>query len=182
MSNVIFNSAIHMRSKVIHPILAPSYSLRNLFSHYPTITWDVRYSASTALLSSGHSISSYWNIHATSPPSNLMRLVFGTYPLTWHIEVRNMYGVTIRDILSTIYRMLHIRLTSAEWSNFSHHHRSKVWSTLSRRVSESIQWRYRHTDEARRVDTLLKRTSFAGLSRSRGEPHTWIVNLRQVYY
>lgn len=122
---------------------------------------------------------------ATNPP--LPYISIASEYLPWIIEVYASNGsyVTLRDVFNSIHQSLRINVTNAEFNSFPQQ-RDQLWAT------RAYQQRYRqfrntfgHDEEKRggmkRIDYLMGRTKFNGLSNSGHHPDQWQLNVLPLH-
>lgn len=98
--------------------------------------------------------------------------------------------VTVGDVLTTIYRSLHIHITRHEFESLSSPSREHVVDAYHNRVQQILDVHKRDTERAKgvkRVDFLTETSNFIGLSMTtdpevlegRGLGHVWEMNVER---
>jgi len=149
-----------------------------IHSRPPAVIYDVR-SPSSAISRTTHPTTAISHNDraqlATSPPRQRMRITCELMP--WSISVSNPAGVTCGDVFDAIYKCLNRRVRRSEWLI--------AQESLQEKVIRAFAWRcynapgppgYEEQQGPKRVDWLLKKTVFKGLSHS-GEEDTWVLHL-----
>jgi hypothetical protein len=165
----------------VSPLLACS---SHGYTSSPALTYAVSMPPSAATISSSRQ-GLDWHIlnePATHPPLPTLTLLSSTH-LPWPIIVSasTHVGVTVGDLLTCLYRQLRRTVSEAEF-------RSLPGPDAQSRVSLSFQDRYRRISDPRvaaeekakglkRVDFLMGRVRWMGLSSTKASPDRWILNL-----
>ncbi|TFK16333.1 hypothetical protein FA15DRAFT_761450 [Coprinopsis marcescibilis] len=113
---------------------------------------------------------------ATSPPLHQLTIVCPEF-LPWHIVVNAPPGafVSVRDVLDTIYRELRHPVTRAEYESLGSLKRA-VDAAYFARISRIADPHHRDLEArkgVKRIDLLMGRTRFSGLSLSMQHPDVW---------
>lgn len=104
---------------------------------------------------------------ATAPPVSALHITCGLFSANrWRMSARNTRGVTVSDVLSTIYATVHVPLTKSEWAAMSDKQRARVKRTYDARWQEAKHPERERAEGVRRVDALLGCTRFGGLTMS----------------
>jgi hypothetical protein len=112
---------------------------------------------------------------ATSPPRAFMRITCDLMP--WSIDVSNAAGVTCGDVFDAICAAMQRRVRRSEWLI--------AQESLQEKIIRAFAWRcysalgppgYEEQQGPKRVDWLLKKTVFRGISHG-GEEDTWVLHL-----
>ena len=121
---------------------------------------------------------------ATSPP---LESLFITHPyLKWNIEVLPQESgpgafVSVGDVVDTLYRELRLAIHPIEYAELSEGDmRSEVDNTYYQRCGRIIRPEARMMEQKKgikRVDLLLGRTRFLGLSGTLSAPDIWELNV-----
>jgi len=102
---------------------------------------------------------------ATSPPVQRMRLICRELP--WRITVTNHKGVTVRDILETLYNELNQPMTEGEWWIAQDEERERTLAAYKTNCSDEMKDYKRKMDEGvKRIDWLGRKTMLAGVTRT----------------
>lgn len=140
------------------------------------IVWDLVENPSTAMRSKHHLSSRALLEPATEPPMPFI-IITCTY-LPWQFKVSALNGkyVTIEDMLEALYRSLRVNITQPEFNSFPS-------ERDQRRATRAYEDRYRrlrgsrYDEEKRsgmkRVDFLMGRTRFVGISNNGRRPDEW---------
>lgn len=115
--------------------------------------------------------------HATSPPRTFLRITCDLVP--WTIEITRPQGVTLGDVLDAVYADLHKRVRRSEWLIAQDGLQEKIVRAFAWRCYNSTAPRgFEEQQGPKRVDWLLKRTVFRGLSHGPDES-TFVLHLGQ---
>ncbi|KZV85228.1 hypothetical protein EXIGLDRAFT_699701 [Exidia glandulosa HHB12029] len=115
--------------------------------------------------------------HATSPPTTFLRITCELIP--WSVEITRAKGITVGDVLDELYAMLHKRIRRSEWLIAQDGLQEKIVRAFAWRCYNSAAPRgYEEQQGPKRVDWLLKRTAFRGLSHGPDES-TFVLHLGQ---
>ncbi|EJD35113.1 hypothetical protein AURDEDRAFT_117455 [Auricularia subglabra TFB-10046 SS5] len=114
---------------------------------------------------------------ATSPPRAFLRLTCELMP--WTLEIARPQGVTVGDVLDELHALLHKRVRRSEWLIAADGLQEKVVRTFAWRCYNSTAPRgFEEQQGPKRVDWLLKRTVFRGLSHG-PDDDTFVLHLGQ---
>ncbi|TDL20820.1 hypothetical protein BD410DRAFT_725144 [Rickenella mellea] len=172
-----------LHSIALHAVLSFSPQSRQKGRTSPPLIWDLRLPPSTARAASHthHIVPPYYlSQPATSPPTPYIRIVSGVFPFDWRIDVQNPYGVTVGDVLDGISRGLRRGVTQREWAQTSRTQKARVADAFYARTLQSADPRREHSQGVRRVDWLLKHTTFVGLTPSPEMPYTWTLTTKRA--
>ncbi|KAF8200086.1 hypothetical protein BJ912DRAFT_844203 [Pholiota molesta] len=145
------------------------------------ISWDMMDHPST-MSRNHHSISGRaWKEPATSPPLPSMSITIANFPWKFIVYASTHNYVTFEDVVGTIYMSLRKNIKETEF-------RTVASATDQRRATRAYQQRYRrqrstalYEEEKRggmkRVDFLMERTRFAGLSNTLRRADEWNLNI-----
>lgn len=150
---------------------------------HPYLYWDLRNPAESARSAdTGHKISPRVRAHfATNPPVKVFRITCGLFPSSsWNIDISNPHGVTVDDVLRGLHQGLRRRISSSEWARIPRQNQSRVAEAFYDRQRHSSDPQYEHSSGVRRIDWLLKHSSFVGLSPSVEQPYTWTLTTRRI--
>jgi hypothetical protein len=161
----------------IHPILR--FSLR------PAMTFDLILHPSTITTLPEHQPLPHTTLSepATNPPSACLNITSPFLP--WFITVLpsshapNRF-VTVSDVLITLHRSLGFTVMTDEYQSLSSEVRYQVNATFHRRVNAISDWRLRESERrvgARRIDFLMGRNHFIGLSKMGSQSDVLVLNL-----
>ena len=170
-----------MDSRLLHPLL--SYSQHTVVpgSCCP-ILWDLRESPESALHVDNPdkqlSINDLTQF-ATTPPCQILRIICDAFPEPWPIVVRRAEGITVGDVLQTIYSVANSRIIQDEWDRIGEKQRGRIGDVFDNRCMMSMQREACRANGVLRVDCLLFHTLFAGLSPSFDEDDSFILTLRR---
>ncbi|KAF5312799.1 hypothetical protein D9619_003674 [Psilocybe cf. subviscida] len=116
---------------------------------------------------------------ATRPSLTSLTITCGVFPADWPIIIKNRSGINVNDVLQAIYTAIHLRISHAEWDEFSAHVRARIIIAFEERCTKSKDSKATRQYGILRIDCLLQHTSFAGLSVSPDEEDTCILTLRR---
>jgi len=151
------------------------------FSHKPAITYDISLHPSYAMARHGHTHTLLAG-PATTPPVRSLTIISPHLP--WSILVRapgmNAF-VSVSDVITTIHQTLRKHVSEHEYNTL-------LSPSTRKRVKAAYEHRYQHAHDhrassqeqkggVRRVDFLMGRNRFLGLSPSADGPHTWTLNV-----
>lgn len=153
------------------------------YSTSPSINYDMR-TPPSSVSTSRRTLPSYsLSDPAINPPLSSLTLTTPYLPWPIHIMSSHRHGyITVKDVLDEIYYTLRTNMTGSEFN-------SLLSSTSDqRRVVKAYEQRYRrirdlgeYEEEKRkgvkRVDFLMERTKFAGISSTR-RADAWILHVR----
>jgi hypothetical protein len=171
-------------SLLLHPVLAFSQgsgSPTQSTDHPCPIHWDLRVSSVNARLHGdpnrpltfGHLASP-----ATQPTVGALDITCGIFE-KWPIEVRRPEGIAVADVLEAIRSTLRQRISHTEWEDFSESQRQKIEVVFNERWMAAEDPDATRQNGVLRIDCLLQRTIFAGLSVSLETGDTCILTLRR---
>ena len=171
-----------MSHPLLHHVL--SFSAQNVNACYvlPRLRWDLKHPPVFAQFATDpiqRIPSNILDSFATSPPVSLFTIECGLFPsLDWLIEVEKPDGVTVKDVLSGLYKSLRRRITPNEYALVPETQRKRIADSFYRRVRESPDPSHEQGRGVRRVDWLLKHTVFVGLTPSPEGPLTWTLTTK----
>ena len=151
-----------------------------------SVNWDLMQNPSTITLSNLYSLSKQLLIEqATTPslPALRVKLSIISSHFPWRIiNVRSANGsyVTLEDLFDSIYRSLHTNVTSKEFDSLPQDDKKRATRAYKQRYG-----RIRNTsaqDEEKRggmkrIDFLMGRTSFDGISNTSRHSDAWRLNV-----
>lgn len=141
------------------------------------LIWDLRFSPTHSRLTASPRYSpssSSTTQFATAPALTSLRIRCGLFPFDeWTIHVQNPQGVTVDDVFAAIYKNLRRGVSKVEWDTFTRTQQTRVAEAFYERSRRSSDPKHEHNSGVRRIDFLLKNTTFIGLSPSLEEAFTW---------
>lgn len=167
----------------MHGALAFAPQNRQTYHTVPEINWDIRTSPGHARnASDGHHLpSALRRAFATRPALPAIRITCGLFPSSeWAIVVQNPSGVTVDDVLTTLFQTMRKRISSKEWARLGERQRAMVADAFHRRTRASSDPNYEHGQGVRRIDWLLSSTQFVGLTPSPEAPLTWTLTTKRT--
>ncbi len=140
---------------VVGPVLHPTFAkclgpitvnplLASPFSDQRRLYWDIRfYFEDAKYVTLQREISlSIPNAHlqpATAPRIPRLSIISGSFPWSMEVDAKvASAGVTVFDVLQSIYRLLHRLLPERDLRNATPNHRSAVIGTSQARAAQSI--------------------------------------------
>ncbi|KAG2034089.1 hypothetical protein BDR03DRAFT_965796 [Suillus americanus] len=163
----------------IHPILAyhPYVFPINYNVSYPPNT------ASANIRASPINLDSYCLAEpATNPPIPVLTLQNDFLPWRCEIRATTSHCVTVEDVLTQLYRFLRIPGTREEYKAAPNQHvRDTIAETYHNRclrTSSAEAYAEEQRKGLKRVDFLMGRTTFMGLSSTKLGPDAWVLNLQ----
>ncbi|KAF8172680.1 hypothetical protein BJ912DRAFT_859949 [Pholiota molesta] len=169
---------LHSPSKSRHAGLLRPHPYLEMYG----IKWDMM-DHPYAMSRNHHPISARaWKEPATSPPLPFLSITVANFPWRFSVYASNHSYVTFQDVVETIYRSLRKNITEGEFRM------AGASATDRRRATRAYEHRYRrqlstrlYEEEKRggmkRVDFLMERTRFAGLSNISRRPDEWHLNI-----
>lgn len=155
----------------LHPYL-------EIGSRHPPIQLDLLDPPSMASRHGHHVSSSALAGAATTPPTHTLTIRSPYLPWTFVIVASNRSYVTLYDVLDQLYTQLRINITKSDYEKWSSSERARATKSYEHRYRRcKSQEKYQHEKSGgmRRIDFLMERTKFLGLSKSkRGD--TWTLN------
>ncbi|KAJ8580467.1 hypothetical protein M405DRAFT_834299 [Rhizopogon salebrosus TDB-379] len=119
---------------------------------------------------------------ATNPPISVLSLQSELLPWLCEIRASTQPYVTVEDVLSQLYRFLRTPATRDEYNAVpSQSARDKVAETYRSRcsrISSAAEKAEELSKGLKRVDFLMGRTTFMGLSSTKLGPDAWVLNLQ----
>ena len=167
----------------LNSYLAHNQQSRQQYQVQPEVVWDIREPSDNARgATTGRRISSRVRQQfATNPPCADFRIACGIFPSkSWYIEIHKRSGVTVGDVLDGLYSGLRHRISKTEWTYMAHTTQSRVAEAFYDRQRRSKDPRYEHQAGLRRIDYMLRSSSFVGLSPSPEYPNTWMLTTRRI--
>ncbi|KAF8518262.1 hypothetical protein BU17DRAFT_21103, partial [Hysterangium stoloniferum] len=145
----------------------------------PKILWDVRLPTQTIRLAkhSHRDISRYADEQALSPPWTFVRLRSSLIP--WVMECSNSGGVTVGDIINTVYQLLRERIDKEDFREESREFQDRLLDTWNWRCRmtgkrDGLAARIKEEDKGlRRVDWLLSDFEWLGITKDKDALETW---------
>lgn len=129
------------------------------------LKWDARFAPHRCVFVSDAAISpSELARPAVYPPVRSLDVVSGLVSPTWPITVTNPSGVTVWDVLATIYATLQVPISHPEWDSLSAKQRARIQQVFYDRCYASTNFERERNGGVRRIDCLLTTTVFSGLS------------------
>lgn len=170
---------IHLGPVAIHPLLAfhPFVFPINYNVSYTPNAASANAQASPIALDSYHRAES-----ATNPAIKALSLHCDLLP--WNCEIRaSTYPyVTVEDVLCQLYRFLRTPATSDEYKAVPDQRTrdtiAESYRTRCRRASTAEEYAGERSKGLKRVDFLMGRTTFMGLSSTKLGPDVWVLNLQ----
>lgn len=170
---------MHLGPVAIHPILAyhPYVFPINYNVSYPPIT------ASANIRASPINLDSYCLAEpATNPPIPVLSLQNDLLPWRCEIRASTSHYVTVEDVLVQLYRFLRIPGTREEFkaapSQRIRDAISETYHNRCLRASSAEDYDEEKRKGLKRVDFLMGRTTFMGLSSTKLGPDAWVLNLQ----
>ena len=158
----------------IHPVLA-------LTQPSPMLHYDVSYPPSTIKPNVPTIPPHVLNEAATTPPVPSMVIRCPHLPWTITILPTNTKHVTVRDVFDCIYRSLRLQALEPEFqclpSAEARHSVNNAFIRRYKRLDNSEARQLEKSKGLKRVDFLVERTLFAGLSSTREGPHVWLLTM-----
>lgn len=151
------------------------------FTHAPAINFDLTQPPSTITTHHRGISQRVLSEPATNPPLPTMTIVSPHLP--WVITVRASHGsfVTVYDVFDVVYHTLRTNITPNEYHSLpSQKDMRRVNSAYEqryRRIRSSREYQDEKSRGVRRVDFLMDRTRFMGLSSTSRGADTWILNV-----
>lgn len=99
---------------------------------------------------------------ATNPPVQKMRLICRDLP--WKITVSNSKGVTLQNILNSIYEEVQHPLTEGEWWIAADDERERCMEAYKANCTDEFKRELK--DGVKRVDWLAKKTMLVSITRT----------------
>lgn len=149
--------------------------------HPCPIHWDLRVSSDNARLYGDPNrplTFAHLASPATQPTLDSLDITCGIFE-NWPIEVRRPEGIAVADVLEAIRSTLLRRISHAEWEAFSESQREKIEVVFNERWMAAEDPDATRQNGVLRMDCLLQRTIFAGLSVSLETSNTCILTLRR---
>ncbi|KAF9524756.1 hypothetical protein CPB83DRAFT_860649 [Crepidotus variabilis] len=141
------------------------------------MVWDLMESPATIIRNRHHLSSRALSEPATEPPMRFISIVTSYLPWTFKIYASNGHYVSLEDVLETIYRSLRINITQDEFGSFpSEQHRrraTRAYEERYRRLRSQRSYEEEKRAGMKRVDFLMGRTRFVGLSSDGRRPDEW---------
>jgi hypothetical protein len=161
---------------VINPVLGLNMDYRG-YNAPPVMTWNLTEGEDTIVHTGTPKPlrSRTLDEPATHPP--LPRLVIMHPHLPWPIPVQpsRCAYVTVYDVLHTLYRSLRSTVSAQEFR--SNPDSKRVTLAFQRRCANSSRRSSEEREKGvKRVDFLLERTRWVGLSSTKGGPDVWVLN------
>jgi len=150
---------------------------------FTSIIWDLRESPATARhvlyldVAIGEAELSHY---ATTPALPVLNITCDLFPVPWVIQARNEQGVTVLNVLETIFAALRKQIRQTEWDNFSENHRQRVHTAFETRCSLSVKSALSRAQGVLRVDCLTSHIWFGGLSVSQRAENSCLLQARVV--
>ena len=155
----------------IHPLLA----------YHPCIfpiNYDVSHMPDTAsanVQASSIPLDSHRHTAATNPPNSVLSLKSDLLPWRCEIRASTHRYITVEDVLYQLYRFLRIPGTHEEYKAIpSQYMRDQIMESCKRRCLRAEG----QNRVLKRVDFLIGRTTFMGLSSTELGPDVWVLNLQ----
>ncbi|KII87779.1 hypothetical protein PLICRDRAFT_647431 [Plicaturopsis crispa FD-325 SS-3] len=152
---------------MLHPYLAYTHPLATHDQCCPII-WDLRLPPSFSvshIAAPGTRIPTFQLAQiATWPPVATLSIVCDVFPYEWPIEASNERGVTVFDVLQTIFMVARRPLVAGEWAMMSEKQRRRITYVYNTRWRRSQYPEWERLNGVVRADCLLGHTRFAGLT------------------
>ncbi|CAA7261296.1 unnamed protein product [Cyclocybe aegerita] len=114
---------------------------------------------------------------ATSPALSALYITSPYLPWTIKVYPSNGRYVTVGDVFDYIYRSLRMNITSNEWNSFPTEHdqrrATRAYEHRYRRLRSTREYEEEKRSGMKRVDFLMGRTRFVGISPSSRRPDEW---------
>jgi hypothetical protein len=156
-----------------HPLLA--------FHHHPMVIYDVSLHPSSAIATRGHTHAVLAE-SAMIPPVPFLTII-SPY-LRWSISVvpspHQRAFVSVSDVLEAIYHGLRHLFTEHEYLHLSRGEQKAIRASYKRRYGRIPERRHAEKERLgglKRVDFLMGRTRFLGLSPSTDGPDVWVLHV-----
>lgn len=170
---------MHLGPVAIHPILA----------YHPyvfPVNYDVSYPPNTAsanIRASPINLDSYClSEPATNPPIAVLSLQNDLLPWRCEIRASTSHYVTVQDVLTQLYRFLRTPGTRVEFkaapSQYIRDTVAETYHNRCLRASSAEAYAEEQRKGLKRVDFLMGRTTFMGLSSTKLGPDVWVLNLQ----
>uniref|UniRef100_A0A0W0G9M2 Putative ectomycorrhiza-regulated small secreted protein n=1 Tax=Moniliophthora roreri TaxID=221103 RepID=A0A0W0G9M2_MONRR len=173
----------------IHPLLEHQpFDLESKGGHCCPLLWDLReHPANANAFSPQHQQRTLsrrvLSIFATEPPVTRLQILCEVFPSPWLIDVRNRKGVTIGDVLESLYACLSTQYGGEEFNTLCTKQQARVLDVFHGRARASANPQRTWGAGMKRVDCLLQHTVFGGLSilptSSRSATDVCILSLRR---
>ncbi|KDQ58466.1 hypothetical protein JAAARDRAFT_57398 [Jaapia argillacea MUCL 33604] len=164
----------------IHPLL--QYS--QLTGQPSLIQWDVRQPPATSVHDSpsgrhrGRLPTETLAAFATKPPTAQIIITCGILPYShWTATAHNPRGVTVLDVLQSIYNSLRHPIRWEEWNGIGKSEQDRASAAFDVRWRNARDPGYERSRGVRRIDFLTHSFKFSGLSPSPHRPETLILTL-----
>ncbi|KAL0946664.1 hypothetical protein HGRIS_012854 [Hohenbuehelia grisea] len=154
----------------IHPALASSHS--------PLLKWDLTFPPSAAGSLTGRPIIP--SDRATSVPLSSITILLPH--IRWPIKVYASYrggAITITDILNAIYDTLRENVASSDYHALPRQEQKRVTASYEnryRRIKSNRGYAEEKSQGVKKVDFLMGKTRFMGLSTSGSRPDHWVLH------
>ncbi|KAH8826448.1 hypothetical protein DL96DRAFT_1283327, partial [Flagelloscypha sp. PMI_526] len=102
--------------------------------------------------------------NATEPSVTVLTVRCDALPATWSIEVRNPDGVSLRDVLSSLYKALRRSIRQSDWGSFSTVVRERISAVFHARCDASPKPKETQEQGVLWMDCLTTSTVFGGLT------------------
>jgi hypothetical protein len=156
---------------VIHPLLVYHpyiFPINYDVSHMPD-------TASTNVQASPIPLDSHRHTAATNPPISVLSLKSDLLPWRCEIRASTYRYITVEDVLYQLYRFLRTPGTREEYKAIpSQRMRDRIMESCKRRCLRAEG----QSQVLKRVDFLIGRTTFMGLSSTELGPDVWVLNLQ----
>ncbi|KAE9399823.1 hypothetical protein BT96DRAFT_679834 [Gymnopus androsaceus JB14] len=162
----------------INPILAHQpFTMPDGVQNPSLLSWNIRELPSTFLRLTSAPARTL-NPHelatpATQPLLTRLRIFCGIFPgsdldvqSSWRIEVQNLHGVTVKDVLTAIYEAFQRPYSHEEFNALCAKTQSRVLEAYHARVHATANPRTAWEAGIRRSDCLMRHSWFGGLSMS----------------
>ncbi|KAJ2915791.1 hypothetical protein MD484_g4639, partial [Candolleomyces efflorescens] len=166
----------HSPKLKIHPYLESSSS------RHPAIVYDLLDPPSQASRHH-HTLSpSALSDPATSPPTQMLTIQFPNLPGSWELRITGSSSrgyVTLGDVLERIYGDLRQSITQREWESLRRSEQARTreaYENRYRRYRTQAVYLKEKAGGMKRIDFLLGKTKFLGLSRASKRGEVWAMN------
>ncbi|KAF8811420.1 hypothetical protein BYT27DRAFT_7208559 [Phlegmacium glaucopus] len=144
----------------------------------PQITYDLMEHPSTIMTRNNYSLSPRtFREPATTPPLPFLTITSIHLPWTIKVYASNGSYVTLEDVFDCMYRSLRTNITSGEFKMFprpeDQRRATRAYEQRYRRLRNNRAYDEEKRGGMKRVDFLMGRTKFLGISNSSRRPDEW---------
>jgi hypothetical protein len=149
----------------------------------PALAWDLTLpaAAATASYDQRSLVPPILAEAATDPPLPAIKLMCSALP--WPIVINSAHprvGVTVADMLNGVYFYLRLPVSEAEFHTLPSQARAEVTMSFKnryRRIRNDVEYEREKSKGVKRIDFLMGRVQWAGLSSSKAGPDVWVLNV-----